>query len=426
MKIKLELFIASLSAFVWLLSAWEALVLISRGRVRRLMTNAKDKALAGKLDEWLDNRASYIMVFRVLTLSALAAGVAAGVSIHLESKPESSPILLTGTVILGTFVLVVAAELVAKSIVLFFDIPVLRMTMPVIKLFRLCPLLPLVWLLGFLQHRFEEWRQEDEEEKATAEDEIMSWVEKDSSRDNDPSPIEENEKQMIRGIFDLDDTPVREIMTPRVDLTALDMESSIADARQLIIDSGHSRIPTYAGSVDEIRGIIYAKDFLDGEADRKTIDELAHKPIFIPETKAVGDLLREFQRERNHFAVVIDEYGGTSGVITLEDIIEEIVGEIHDEYDDEYDDEPSPAPLPDGFLALDARTLIADVNDLLDIKLPENEDVDTIGGLVCGALGRIPAIGDETTLDGQVLAVVTKADSRRVITLKLKVIHNEC
>ena len=188
------------------------------------------------------------------------------------------------------------------------------------------------------------------------EDEILDMME-----DQPDSDLEEGEKRMIKGIFDLPNTSVKEIMTPRVDIEALPLTATVADAKKLIIESGHSRIPVYGRSIDEIRGVIYAKDFIRVTDDKQKLQRLIRTPIFVPETKAVDELLDEIKRSHNHFAVIIDEYGGTSGIVTFEDIIEEIVGDVRDEFDRQEEAEEKSQLMPDGSVVIEARTSISDV-----------------------------------------------------------------
>ena len=148
--------------------------------------------------------------------------------------------------------------------------------------------------------------------------------------------------------------------------------------------------------------------------------ELAHKPLFIPESKTVRDLLDDLKRSGMHLAVIIDEYGGTAGIITIEDIVEQIVGDIRDEYDSDEDTTPKPVPQPDGSFIFDGRALISEVNDLLGVEISENEDANTIGGFVCAELGRIPESGELCLLPGQLSATIIKADRKKIISLKLK------
>jgi len=276
-----------------------------------------------------------------------------------------------------------------------------------------------------VDEKIEKWQTDPENnDVATAEDEIMSLIDSGGHEDEVKS-IEEDEKRMIRGIFNLDDVPVKEIMTPRIDIIALPDTASIEDTKEKFVQSGYSRIPVYSDSIDEIKGIVYAKDFIDAKkTENKKLGELAHKPIFIPGSKAVGALLNEFKKTGKHFAVIIDEFGGTSGIVTLEDIIENIFGEIKDEYDTEEDVDPEPVFLPDGSLAMGARTPIEKVNGLLYSEIPDGDDIATIGGYVCSVTGRIPNAGEEIKIGKNLLAVIQKADRRKIISIVIRHAEN--
>ena len=230
--------------------------------------------------------------------------------------------------------------------------------------------------------------------------------------------IQEDERRMILGAFALDQTFVHEIMTPRVDVNGVEENCSIADVRKAIVSSGHSRLPLYRNSIDHVLGIIYAKDLLDEERlKRVKSPDLAHPPVFIPETKNIGDLLEEFRQSTNHFAIVLDEYGGTAGIVTFEDILEEIVGDIQDEYDDE-EELLEVQAQPDGNFVVDGRIPIWEINELLDIDISEEEDYDTLGGYLSTHLGRIPKQGED--IDTGILnAHIVEANPRRVVKVKI-------
>jgi CBS domain containing-hemolysin-like protein len=206
--------------------------------------------------------------------------------------------------------------------------------------------------------------------------------------------IEEEEKELIHSIFEFGDTVVREVMTPEPDIVALDLSSTLDQVLDMVVRHGFSRIPVFRDKPDEIVGIVYAKDVLReihalGERARP-LEELIRKPHFVPESKKVSDLLRDMQAEKFHVAIVVDEYGGVSGLVTLEDLLEEIVGEIVDEYDRE---EPQVEPAGDGRYRVNARLPVDELNELLDMELP-NEEWDTVGGLMMGILGRLPTQGE--------------------------------
>lgn len=216
--------------------------------------------------------------------------------------------------------------------------------------------------------------------------------------------IEEEEKEMIQSIFEFTDTIVREVMTPRVDMKCVPHDADVQEVIALIRKSGHSRIPVYEGTVDNILGIIHAKDLLQMcEGGKKVhLQEVMRPAYFVPESKRVIDLLQDLRRQRTHMAIVQDEYGGTAGLVTLEDLVEEIVGEIQDEYDVE----PTTAveTLPDGSLIIDARMHLDDASELLKTTL-ESEEFDTLGGYVFGMLGHQPSAGETVIVDGWQLRV---------------------
>jgi CBS domain containing-hemolysin-like protein len=231
--------------------------------------------------------------------------------------------------------------------------------------------------------------------------------------------IEQEEKQMIYSIFQFGDTLAREVMVPRVDMVALDAGTPIPVAVDIILKAGHSRIPVYEESTDNILGLLYAKDLLrvwhEGAAGRGLRD-LLRPAYFVPEAKKLDDLLDELQRKRVHIALVVDEYGGIAGLVTLEDIVEEIVGEIRDEYD--VAEEPRVEAVGEGEYVLDGRIDLDDVNELLDADLPR-ETADTLGGFVYSELGRVPNAG-ETLAAGGLELVVQEVTSRRIRKIRAR------
>ncbi len=235
--------------------------------------------------------------------------------------------------------------------------------------------------------------------------------------------IEPDEREMIEGIFSFGDTVVREVMVPRVDIVSLDERASLDEALDLVTTHGHSRIPVYHETIDQIAGILYAKDLLPWLrlASRSPSSgippwaSLLRLPHFVPETMKVDALLKDLQARKVHMAIVVDEYGGTAGVATIEDLLEEIVGEIQDEYDAE---EPSVRFVNDGELIADARVLLDDLNDATGLHVVSDES-DRIGGLVYERLGRVPKVGDEVQLDDGVQITVLSVDGLRPRQLRL-------
>jgi CBS domain containing-hemolysin-like protein len=228
-----------------------------------------------------------------------------------------------------------------------------------------------------------------------SEDEIKALVDE-AERDD---VIEEEEREMIHSIFEFGDTILREVMVPRPDMVAVPVTTSLQQVLELILRTGYSRIPVYQEDIDDVVGLAYAKDVLrrlhDGQADKPLADILRPAP-FMPESVRAAEALREMRRRKSHMVIVIDEYGGTAGLVTIEDLLEEIVGEIADEYDLE---EPNVEPLPDGGYRVNARLAIDEVNELLDVELPATE-WDTIGGLLFNVVGGVPREGQEVEFQG--------------------------
>jgi magnesium and cobalt exporter, CNNM family len=222
------------------------------------------------------------------------------------------------------------------------------------------------------------------------------------------------EAEMIDKIFDLGDTTVREVMVPLVEVTMLAETATTDDAIALVQRRGFSRLPIYRQRETNIVGVVGTMDILARGGDTNALTALMRPPVYVPETKRIDDLLRDMQRSRNHMAVVVDEYGGSTGVVTLEDILEEIVGEIHDEHD------RSPAVverLPDGSYLVAARTNLEQLNEALDWTLPKR-DYETVAGLVLATLHRIPRRGEMFNVDGYTITVL-EADERHVTAVKV-------
>jgi CBS domain containing-hemolysin-like protein len=244
------------------------------------------------------------------------------------------------------------------------------------------------------------------------------------------SVIEAQERAMIHSVFELGDTVAREVMVPRTDMVTIDGEKSLRSAMSLFLRSGFSRIPVVGDGSDDILGLLYFKDVarrVNADADAGSLHVTAQmRPMhFVPESKPVDDLLREMQRDQSHFAVVVDEYGGTAGLVTIEDILEEIVGEIADEYDREA---PGVEDLGDGTFRVPATMDIDDLADLFDVDIDEDE-VDTVGGLIGKAIGRVPIVGSRCEVAGLALSAERMAGRRHriasVIVERLPAPHEE-
>jgi putative hemolysin len=250
------------------------------------------------------------------------------------------------------------------------------------------------------------------------EEEIMTLVD----AGHTGGSIEEGEKEMIFSVLTLDQTQASELMVPRIDIVAIEADTPLDMLDKVFFESGYSRVPVYEKDIDNVKGVIIAKDLLmayhNGNRERfKIAGDLIRPTLYVPETKPADELLKELLAKRIHMAIVVDEYGGTAGLVTIEDLIEQIIGEIQDEYDD--DEEAEYTPIGENAWRMDASIDVDDVNDLLDVELPTVES-DTLGGLVYGQLGRVPFPGEDVVLSPQVTVKVDKVEGRRIRTVTVR------
>lgn len=232
--------------------------------------------------------------------------------------------------------------------------------------------------------------------------------------------LDTNEHELIKNVFDFNERVVKNIMVPRTKISGIELQTAPADVISKIIGEGYSRLPVYDEIIDKIIGIIHAKDILPLLADQKdwALKDIIRKPYFVPETKKINDLLSELQQKRIQIAIVIDEFGGTAGMVTLEDIVEEIVGEIQDEYDEE---KPTVEKISETEFIINAYATVYDVNEHLPHDLPEDEDFDTVGGLVSHAFGKIPEVGDSEECYGYLFTILKKTE-QNIETIKLELV----
>lgn len=249
------------------------------------------------------------------------------------------------------------------------------------------------------------------------------------ARGHEQGVVEEDEREMIHGVFEFSQTVAREVMTPRIDVVAVPDDIALPELIRVVVEEGHSRLPVYSGSIDTVIGVLLAKDLIPllAQTDRLhsrpfEIRRIMREPYFVPDSKPVDDILAEFQQQNVHLAIVLDEFGGTYGVVTMEDLLEEIVGEIDDEYDISV---PEFFATPEGDVLIDGGASLSEVNERYGLSLPD-DDYDTIGGYIFGALGRVPVAGDqinELGEDGSRMLVVEETEDRRVLRVRLT--HHE-
>lgn len=363
--------------------------LIRTHRADALHDSAEGNFRAGRVAELLEDRAalqpsmgpvhSAVMVFAVIpaawALTALVEGV----------------LLALSLVALGVAVFILG-DLVPRSI---------GRSNPRLLAYRLVPLLAVVVALG-----------------SAANDLVLDEDEEDEEPEPDRNEQDREELELISSVLEFSDTLVREVMVPRTDMVSISSRATSDMAADLVIEHGYSRIPVTGESSDDITGIVFAKDLLqhlDEGSGPQSVTDLMRQPYFVPETKRVLELLRDMQANKNHMAVVVDEFGGTAGLVSIEDLLEELVGEIVDEYDTEL---PLIVDQPDGSWLVDARLPVEDLADLADEEFPE-DGWDTVGGLVLGLAGRVPHEGEAFDYGG-VRLICTRVQGRRVAEVRVE------
>jgi CBS domain containing-hemolysin-like protein len=357
------------------------------GRARAYKLVEEGRRGAKSLQRIVDDLPPYLGVVLLLTLLATIGGTTLAASFATSVFGRFGDVIATVAMTLLTFVL---AEVTPKTYAIqHTDRVALRVAPLLLVLGRfLVPLTKVLirvanWILpgkGIPQGPF------------VTEEEIKAMAEVASEE----ASIEEEEKELIHSIFEFGDTLVREVMVPRPDMAVAPVRATPREVLDLILRRGYSRIPVYNDTIDDIVGVVYAKDLLRhlhaGKGDVE-LDKIMRPAFFVPETKKVSELLRDMQKRQIHIAIVSDEYGSTAGLVTIEDLLEEIVGEIADEYDRE---EPEIIQLEDGSYRVDGRMSVDDLNELLVAELP-NQEWDTVAGLMYGLLGAVPTQGEQVT-----------------------------
>ncbi len=386
----LDLGIIALLIVVVAFNAATEVAITRTNRVRALRLLEDKRRGAGALSRIAEDPAPYLNVVLLLTLLATIGGTTIATSVAVRHFERAGEIFST---IAMTIALFVFAEVTPKTFAIQQTDRVGLLTAPILVFItRLVGpfakgLLRLANVLmpgkGLKQGPY----ITEQELRASAE--VAS----------EEGEIEDEEKELIHSIFEFGDTIVREVMVPRPDIVAIEHDRTLRDVQALVLKHGYSRVPVYREDLDDVAGIVYAKDVLKAMHQGKhdaPLSEVIRETHYIPETKKIAELLREMQRDKFHIALVTDEYGSVSGLVTLEDLLEELVGEIADEYDRE---EPELEEVSDGLYRVSGKASIDDVNDLLDVELPD-EEWDTVAGLMLELFGRIPKSGDDVDFQG--------------------------
>ncbi len=412
-EVLLLLALISLNGF--LAMARSALINVRKARLRQLVDEGVASArMAERLAEDAHRLLATTQLGMMLTSFFAGAVVAVASAPPLAAILEpwlgaaSYPVAFALVVLVAAMVMLIFGELVPETVALRHSerlALILAPPLSIISIVAMPVVRFMVWLSNAVARLF--GARVEGDMPFVTEEEIKTMVD----AGEEEGVIQEEEKEMIYSIFELGDTLTREVMVPRIDVVALDVETPMLEALDAIMQGGHSRIPVYAETIDNVQGVLYAKDLLpylrQGRSD-VPLAKILREAYFIPETKKASDLLPDLQQRRVHMAIVVDEYGGMAGLVTIEDLLEEIVGEIQDEYDIE---EPFVEFIGDNEYIFDARVDLDDLNRLMDVDLPTG-DSDTLGGFIYSQLGKVPAVGDHVVFANMDFTVESVAGRR--------------
>ncbi|MGN6368000.1 MAG: hemolysin family protein [Phycisphaerae bacterium] len=433
----LWIFFAGLVATLLFSTVSYALRIASRVKLEEALDTFRRSAA---LDDILDKRFDLALSAAVLRLiSNVVVILTAGWYFFLQS-PDSSPLRAFGwTIVLAVPALLIVSVAIPQAWAKYAGEHLLAMTWPLLRVTYvvLYPLIRVMNVFDEIVRRLAGVSIAEDSDTAAAdavEQEILSVVAEGTAE----GTVDEEQKKMIEGVISFRDLQVGQIMTPRTEIVALDVNTPVLEVRDKIVKEGLSRVPLFEGTLDNVVGILYAKDLLAflealpppgasgaGEvaaASRIDVRKVMRPPLFVPRTKPLRDLLREFRIGQVHMAVVLDEYGGTSGLVTTEDILEEIVGDIADEY--ERPEAAEVKKIDERTMEVDARIHITELNRALSLNFPEDGEFQTLGGFVISQLGVIPPKGEVVTHEGVTITVLD-AEPRRVKKLKVELPEEE-
>jgi len=394
-----------------------ALKTFSRKRLTDLLAERGKEA---QLERVIDRLGQFLMVTG-FARACMSIIVVLALVRELEARlPQTDPLGVTALafviagVLLGLFVVAIPTSWAGYG-----RERLLAWSLPILIVLRLVfmPIGALLYFVDPVVRRISgvDLLPDDEKDKIT--DEVLSVVED----HEEGSTVDDAQKEMLEAVFDLPRTSAGEIMTPRTDIEGIEVGATLDEVRTIIMEAGHSRVPVYEESLDQIVGILYAKDLIrylnsNGAFDLRGI---LRDPYMVPESKSVSELLGEFKAQKVHIAIVLDEYGGTAGLVTIEDILEEIVGEIQDEYESEEDAPPVIQRIDETTTEVEARVEIDTLNDEMGLEVPEDEDYDTVGGFVFAQLGHIPDPGESFDFEG-LRFTVTDVERTRVNRVRIE------
>lgn len=377
-----------------------ALISADRANLRRRASQGDARAV---LAEQLLAKPQVLLATTLMGTNLATITFSVTVALALLSSQADNGALLA--VLLVTPMTLLFGEVIPKSL---FQQHADRMVTRIVVPLRIASVVlrPGIWIMSGFAGAMTRLLRTDRERAFITRDELAMLIE---SEPTGPSEITEEEREMIANVFELSEAEVYAVMVPLSEVTALPEDTTLAEAALEIVDKQHSRMPVFRSRVDDVVGVVHVFDLLQagaGNRDR-TVGEVARPATFVPESMRAVDLLVELQGTGSHMAIVVDEYGGAVGIVTVEDLLEEIVGEIHDEHD--------PAPLPiraerPGVWRVEARTSVARLNEELDLDLPESEEYETVAGLLLEHFRRIPEVGESMVTDAATIRVVEASE----------------
>lgn len=362
-------------------STGSAFVSVSKTRLRKELEKQEKRSLF-HLIQWRDNPEYTLAVLLVGEyIFILSSGILSFWWLNTLNLN-----LTIFWLLLAVFCLcVVVIEILMRSLGASKPVSVLLTLFPLVAIWRIL-LFPLAGLLHLIGSAVTQWSAHEEPEDDT--NKVLAEMRE------EVEDLQKEEREMISAIFEFREKEVSEIMIPRVDVVALDEKASISEALKLMVSSGHSRLPVFSGSIDNLVGVVLEKDALKALLENKetlSVSQIMREPFFIPETKNISELLLEMQRRKTQIAFIVDEFGGLEGLVTMEDLLEEIVGEIRDEHDIESE---RVEKLGEGTFLVSAGITLRDLSEITGIEI-ESEDYDTLGGLLLGLFQKIPQVGEE-------------------------------
>lgn len=376
----------------WVSSIALALLVISRAGLDERLEGTPRAAHAQWLFEHLHEARLAASLLRLLLRLCLFASVLVALAGVGSEARLTWPTLAWGGAIAGGLLWIFGVVL-ATAIARHAAEAIVSGALPIIRFATIC-CMPLIRTFGFVDEAVRRLSGANLKERSgEVEAELLRRIEE-SQR---AGGLDARAATMLENVVEFASTDVGEVMTPRTDIDGLAYTDELAEIRAFIAEVGHSRIPVYEENLDHIVGVLYVKDlipYLGADARDFALRPLLRQPIVVPETKPVGELLADFQRSEVHLAIVVDEYGGTAGLATIEDVLEEIVGEIQDEHDPADEELPQIRQLDDGAAEVDGRFRVDDLNEAMGLELPEDEEYDTVAGFVLATLGRVPEPGE--------------------------------